>query len=132
MSIVLDCSYLLAWLMPDEARPISLEQVLAEPLVAPSIWPQEIASALLSAIRRQRIEEAAAAELCRATEALQVDLLPVRATSPSDWFALAQTHRLTPYDASYLDLALQRRLPLATRDTRLAGAARRAGVVVHQ
>lgn len=132
MSVVLDCSYLLAWLMPDETRPASLDNVLAEPLVAPSFWAQEIASALRSAVRRQRIDEDAALRLCRAAEALQVDLLPVRPVTPADWFALARAHRLTPCDAGYLDLALHRRWPLATRDPALADAARRAGVVVHQ
>jgi predicted nucleic acid-binding protein len=40
-------------------------------------------------------------------------------------------HDLTPYDAMYLELALQWRCPLATRDAELASAARRAGVTVH-
>ena len=132
MMVVLDCSYLLAWLLPDETRPASLEAVLGEPLVAPALWPQQVAGALRSAVRRQRIDESAAARLCRAAEALDVELLPVRATTPAEWFALAQAHQLPPCDASYLDLALQRRLPLATRDAPLAAAARRAGVALHQ
>ena len=37
---------------------------------------------------------------------------------------LAALHRLTAYDAAYLELALRRRLPLATLDAELAVAAR--------
>jgi predicted nucleic acid-binding protein len=37
--------------------------------------------------------------------------------------ALARRHRLTIYDASYLELSLREALPLATLDKDLAGAA---------
>ena len=36
---------------------------------------------------------------------------------------LAQTHRLTVYDALYLELATRRRAPLLTLDRKLASAA---------
>ena len=42
--------------------------------------------------------------------------------------ALARVHRLTFYDAAYLELAQREELPLATLDERLATAARREGV----
>jgi len=40
----------------------------------------------------------------------------------------AEQHKLTAYDATYLELALRRGLPLATRDKPLAAAAQKAGV----
>ena len=43
---------------------------------------------------------------------------------------LARRHRLTVYDAAYLELALREGLPLATLDASLAEAARREGVAV--
>ena len=42
--------------------------------------------------------------------------------------ALARTHRLTVYDAAYLELALRVDAPLATLDRELARAARAAKV----
>jgi predicted nucleic acid-binding protein len=42
--------------------------------------------------------------------------------------ALARSHRLTSYDAAYLELALRRGLPLASRDQALQAAARAEGV----
>jgi predicted nucleic acid-binding protein len=49
---------------------------------------------------------------------------------PDDEFliALARKHRLTAYDASYLELAMRRRLPLATLDAALIAAAGAEGV----
>jgi predicted nucleic acid-binding protein len=42
--------------------------------------------------------------------------------------ALAKEQSLSVYDAVYLELALRRGLPIATRDTALNKAAKRAGV----
>ena len=44
--------------------------------------------------------------------------------------ALAQAHRLTAYDASYLELALRRALPIASHDSALRDAASAAGIDV--
>jgi predicted nucleic acid-binding protein len=44
--------------------------------------------------------------------------------------ALCRRHRLSVYDAAYLELALRRNLPLATLDKRLAAAATLDGVPV--
>lgn len=41
---------------------------------------------------------------------------------------LAETHRLTTYDASYLELAMRLGVPLATLDKSLRHAAGEAGV----
>jgi predicted nucleic acid-binding protein len=43
---------------------------------------------------------------------------------------LALAYRLTSYDAAYLELALRRRLPLATLDDDLIRASKAAGVTV--
>jgi predicted nucleic acid-binding protein len=56
-------------------------------------------------------------------------LLPIRVDSETDrqaWSAtlvLAERHKLTLYDATYLELALRRNLPLATLDGGLRTAA---------
>ena len=49
-------------------------------------------------------------------------------TAWHDTLALARSHRLTSYDAAYLELALRRGLPLASRDKALQAAARPEGV----
>lgn len=41
---------------------------------------------------------------------------------------LAEQHRLTAYDATYLELGMRRGMPLATRDAALIAAAKLAGV----
>jgi predicted nucleic acid-binding protein len=53
-------------------------------------------------------------------------------TSIFELHALANRHRLTSYDALYLDMALSTGLPLATRDKALRQAATESGVGVWQ
>jgi predicted nucleic acid-binding protein len=48
--------------------------------------------------------------------------------SLTDVLNLARRHRLSSYDASYLELALRTGLPLATLDADLAKAARKSGL----
>lgn len=47
-----------------------------------------------------------------------------------DVLMLARAERLTTYDAAYLELAMRRGLPMATKDAALTAAARRLGVEV--
>lgn len=128
--IVVDCSYTMAMVMPDEHRPRSLPVAEESRLVAPSIWVFEVANALHTAVRRGRLQPAQAALLSRRLEEYGVDVDGSDATVHQRYIA-AQTHDLTAYDAAYLDLALQRRYGLATLDDRLAALARRLGLVVH-
>ena len=44
--------------------------------------------------------------------------------------SLCRDYGLTAYDAAYLDLAMREDLPLATFDSRLRRAARKAGVTL--
>jgi len=41
---------------------------------------------------------------------------------------LAEQYHLTVYDATYLELAIRRKLPLASRDDALNASAQKAGV----
>lgn len=131
---VLDCSYLLAVVAPDEAMPASSPRVLDAELVAPWLWASEFAAAAQRIERRQRYPDASARALCADAEALEIRTAP--ATPPVGWrsplarLQLAEAHRLTPYDAAYLELALLLDAPLATLDDVLAAAARRLGVPV--
>ncbi len=61
--------------------------------------------------------------------------LHVRLSEPSSYdrvFRLADQHGLTVYDAAYLDLAMQERVPLASLDGQLIRAARDVGVPLFQ
>jgi predicted nucleic acid-binding protein len=45
---------------------------------------------------------------------------------------LVREYQLTAYDASYLELAIRRQIPIATSDRPLANAAQRANIMLVQ
>lgn len=125
--IVVDCSVLIAGLLPDEiegqAREIleNLQQgvVLA---IVPSLFYQEVSNALLMAYRRKRIDREVLSQYLDVIAILPVTIDTAAATQGNTMKTvceLAEKHELTTYDASYLELAMRLDLPLVTLDTDL-------------
>ncbi len=130
---VIDSSIALTWCFEDEASPETdalFERVRDEGAVVPVLWHLELGNVLLQAEKRGRIS---------ATDAsVRLDLiaeLPISVDQEATvraWreiLTLARVQRLTAYHATYLELAVRRRLPLFTLDRDLAEAARRADVI---
>jgi len=129
---VLDGSLALAWYFKDEADAYADAVAAGFPATratVPAIWPLEIANGVLMGERRQRSTEAQAAKWLGYLVRLPIYLDD--GTSERAWgevLGLARAHRLSAYDAAYLELALRRGLPLATLDEKLKAAALAAGV----
>lgn len=132
MTVVIDSSTTLAWVLPDEDRTVAdavLDHVTMSGAWAPSLWPQEVANVLLASVRRKRITQAVSDRILLQLGALPIDLDPE--TGHHAWgrtYTLAARHGLTIYDATYLELAQRLGLPLATLDRDLGAAAVAAGV----
>lgn len=130
--LVLDASVASAWCFEDEATEATdalLDRVAAEGATAPGLWHLEVANVLLLAQRRERMSEAAAVRFVRLLGQLPIDI-DVQPAPIEELVNLGLRHALTSYDAAYLWLAEQRGFALATLDSRLADAARLAGVDV--
>lgn len=129
---VLDASFTFQWLFRDEASPegdAALKMVSAEGASVPALWFVEIANGLGMAERHGRLTPAAlgdALDLLRSLP-LAVDELPDFQRSQAV-LNLMRSHRLTAYDAIYLEFAIRRGLPLATYDKELRKAATAVGV----
>lgn len=134
MPFVLDCSVTMAWVFRDEATDGTdrLRDMLGENrALVPALWPTETANALLAATRRKRIEREEWPRLRMQLNALPIDVDPV--STARTWgpvLDLAAVHDLTVYDATYLELAMRRGLPLATLDRALRTAARVEGCMM--
>jgi len=124
---VVDASMTLSWCFASEASErgdIVLSALRKSYAVVPSLWPFEIASSLVVAERRQRITPAESEQFVQQLRRLQIHI--ERRESLWLWQAilpLARQHRLSAYDAAYLDLAKREALPLATLDANLKQAA---------
>ena len=126
---VLDASIALAWLLNEEAglqADRAWERLKDGDAMVPQLWHFEVRNGLLVAMRRGRIARDASAQLLRTLERF-----PIRTDAEPDLettFDLADRHRLTIYDAAYLEAAARNSAPLATLDKALAQAAASQGL----
>ena len=134
MSLVLDSSATLAWVYPEEITAAINEiraHVESSGAVVPSLWRLEVANILEMNVRRSRHDAA-----FRDATLADLSELPIRVDGETDRHAwddtlrLASRHRLTLYDAAYLELAQRRGLPLATMDKDLRKAALTEGIAL--
>jgi predicted nucleic acid-binding protein len=131
MSLVVDSSIVGCWCFPDESSPVAdaaLSAVATDEVVVPVIWWFEVRNLLLAGERHDRIDPTGTAEFLADLETMSIGI--DRAPVSEAVLALASTHRLTVYDAAYLELARRLGAPLATLDRKLAAAARAAGVAL--
>ena len=132
---VLDNSIVMAWSFADEVSHYAdavLDRLTSSSSVVPMLWPLEVANALLMGERRKRSTEAETIRWIGILNRLPIiidDETNKRAWS--DTIALARGHKLSAYDAAYLELAIRRRLPLATLDEPLKSAAAAVGVTLY-
>ena len=134
MSLVVDSSATLAWVYSEETTE-AISEVLARltdrGAWVPALWRLEVANVLQMNVRRGRHDAA-----FRDAALTDLAMLPISIDPETDqqaWGAtvrLAARHRLTVYDAAYLELAQRRGLPLATLDKELRDAATAEGVIL--
>jgi predicted nucleic acid-binding protein len=132
---VIDSSVVLAWYFADESDPYadsvakSLKQATA---VVPAHFHLEIANILVVGERRQRSSKAQATAFLTRLAALPliVDGQTI-ARAWSDTMDLARSHKLSSYDAAYLELATRESLPIATLDDEVKDAAIAIGIPLY-
>jgi predicted nucleic acid-binding protein len=130
MPFVLDNSVLCGWMLGDQADAYTdavAQRLIDDVAVAPQLLRLEFVNVLRTACKRERIPIEAASEIIDHINALPIQY-DSASSEPAQIMQLSLRFNLSSYDAAYLDLALRRQLPVATRDADLADAARAAGV----
>jgi predicted nucleic acid-binding protein len=130
---VLDASLALAWCFADEATSYT-ESLLdrmknGDRAIVPPHWPVEILNVLIHAKRKKRITDEKIEDFLQRLTSFDISVDAVRSFPLlKATRQLADAHRLTSYDAVYLELALRFGLPLASLDGDLRKAAQAEGV----
>ena len=128
MPFVLDASAAATWCFSDEqgrAADRAFDRLTADEAVVPHLWWFEIRNVLIVNERRGRVTVADTTAFLR-----DLGRLPIRVdANPGERLvlALARKHRLTVYDAAYLELAVRLDAPVASVDRALNAAARSEG-----
>lgn len=131
MTLVLDASVTVAWCFNENAPVANAALDLVERrqrALAPLLLWFELRNAILMGIRRGRTTPDRASEILVRIEQMLIRLMPL--PRGDDVLELSMRHRLTFYDAAYLELALRENCPLATLDDALARAAATEGVAL--
>ena len=129
-NFVIDNSVVMAWCFEDETSQYAdtvLDKLEVSTAIVPSIWPLEVGNVLLVAERKKRLSESDSARFIALLTELPITIEqepPGRMLK--EILALAREHQLSSYDASYLDLAMRKGLPIATLDNGLVAAAERS------
>lgn len=130
---MIDASVAACWALADESHQIAdlaLERAGREETLAPALFWFEVRNILVVSERRKRITEVRTMTFLRELPHLvpEVD----RSPNEGEVMRLARKHKLTVYDAAYLELASRIGGSLASLDGDLVKAARKEGVRVLQ
>ncbi|MDP2794091.1 MAG: type II toxin-antitoxin system VapC family toxin [Sulfurisoma sp.] len=135
MSFVLDNSVAMRWFFGDGSpRDMAyagrvLDAMKADEALVPGLWGLEVANVLACAEAAGLVSEARSETFLGMLHKLNISVDPSTATHAlATTLQLARRHKLSAYDAAYLELALRNGLPLATLDEKLLKAARKSDV----
>ena len=135
---VLDNSVSMRWLLKspkvaDQKYAETVLRSLAEvDAVVPNLWHLEASNVLLSAEKRTEINLGDSEG-----SIIQLENLPIHVDTLTAHQAfsriinIARTYKLSSYDASYLELSMREGIPLATLDSDLTKAAKKAQVEIY-
>ncbi len=130
---VVDNSVVMSWAFDDETSEYAdavLDSLAENCAFVPPLWPAEVANVLVVAERRGRLAMGDTLRFLALLRGLPIQVVPGDVISLPELASLAREFGLSAYDASYLRLAIDSGVPIATLDVRLRNAASRAGVAL--
>ncbi len=121
-AIVVDNSVMMRWLFNDGSKRDSLyaQKVLNHvktgklKVIVPYIWVYEVSFVVNFYAKKAMISDEES--IMHLDSLFDLCLIIRGEETPKDLFVFASTHSLSSYDASYVMLALQQKLPIATLD----------------
>ena len=129
MTIVLDANISVDWFSSQSSKlaDAALDAVGHEGAIVPALWRWEVQDVVRRLAFDNRLKMSPA-EAMAALRALPIEIDRDLTGLFGTEFALASDHRLSVYDAAYLELAVRLNIRLATGDKKLAAAARAEGL----
>jgi predicted nucleic acid-binding protein len=135
VSFVLDNSVTMRWFFGD-GKPQELayagrvlDALKKDSALVPVTWGLEVANVIAKAEAKTLVTEARSGAFLEMLEGIDIEVdNSTFAHALSDTLQLARRYKLSAYDASYLELALRKGVPLATLDVDLLTATKKVGV----
>lgn len=134
-AFVLDCSLTMAWCFEDETSAYSeqiLDAIIEVKAWVPALWSVEVANVLMVAGRKKRLPHPKAMAFRTYLNTLPIEVDDFLLKKPIEVILdLTREMDLSAYDATYLELAMRRNLPIATLDRELKQAAQDLKVAIY-
>jgi len=134
-AVVIDNSVVMSWCFEDEASQYAynvLESLRYVRAIAPVIWPLEVGNVLVVAERKGRLQYVDCIQFWELLSELPIEVDgQVSEKVMMNVYTLAREAQLSTYDASYLELAMRKKIPLATSDKALLRAARKFDIEIY-
>lgn len=135
MNLVVDCSFFMSSILPDETQD-KIEDVFHGisqkkfTVYVPSIFYLECSNVLVSSLSRNRINQESFEEYSNLLKLMPITVDKFSATSESIYSIarLANKYNLSSYDASYLDLAIRLEASVASLDKKLLDVCAKANI----
>ena len=131
--LVIDASVIIALLLNDETGDVLrvLDDFDSHSIIVPPVWIYEVSNALLIAEQRKRSTPAQTEYWTDIIDGFDYKVdTDMTAITCKDAVSFSRLNHLSPYDMSYLDLAIRSNAKLATLDSDLIRAAKDVGVTV--
>lgn len=122
MTIVIDASAALKWVLDEEGSDRAVALVETELLIAPDLWLIECANVLAMKARRGFLTDQQAVKALAVIETVSVRIMPTRGHVATA-HAIALKLKASAYDSLYLALALKEHAVMVTADAAFFRAA---------
>ncbi len=134
-AVVIDNSVVMSWCFEDESNQYTdnvLESLKYVRAIVPIIWPLEVGNVLVVAERKGRLRYIDCIQFWELLSELPIDVEDQTSEKVMmNVYTLAREAQLSTHDASYLELAIRKNLPLATLDKALLKAARKFDIEIY-
>ena len=132
-NFILDCSVYMSWCFNEETIKASskiLNSITKKGIIVPSLWVYEVTNTLTVSVRRKKLTVADAHDLIN-----NIQLLPIEFDKPtienmSNIFNIANEHKLSAYDAAYIELALRTNTQIASFDKEVIKVSGKLGIKI--
>lgn len=133
MDWILDCSFASAFFLPDESTPaidnFFRKEKKKNNFFVPALWWYELSNVLLVSIKRKRLQYSDAIRIFSLFEEFDIKTENnINDNISRSIFELSCQHKVSAYDAAYLELAVRKNASLASLDNDLNKIATKCGI----
>jgi len=132
-NFILDCSVYMSWCLNEATIKASskiLHSITKHGIIVPSLWVYEVTNVLTVSVRGNKLTVADAHGLINDIQLLPIEFDKPTTENMSNIFNIANEHKLSAYDAAYIELALRTNTQIASFDKDIAKVSGKLGIKI--